>query len=95
MPWLKDGDVACDTCGFKRGGVPDIAVSVQMLRAGGWGYFRGVNIGGEEFETIACPRCRKDEKRRPRVKESIEQDVLPLDFEEGRIVGGQQGVSSR
>lgn len=55
----------------------------------------GQTLEGKQFETILCPKCVKEEKKRSRAPKEIEQDTLPLDFEEGRIVVGRQGFSSR
>lgn len=96
MPWTPTGDATCDTCGHLRFCPEDRALAVQMMRAGGWRHMKGTTEGGREFETILCPRCAKDEKRRTRSsKETIEQEELPLDFEAGRVVVGKQGFSSR
>lgn len=96
MGWTVKQDCAvCDGCGATRGVVSDREMSIQLLRAGGWRHMAGKTLEGKEFETILCPRCIKEEKRRSRGTKEIEQDTLPLDFEEGRIVVGSQGVSSR
>ena len=96
MGWMVKQDCAvCDGCGATRGVTGDREESVQLLRAGGWRHLKGKTLGDEDFETILCPGCVKDQRRRSRDKTQVEQDTLPLDFEEGRIVVGRQGVSSR
>lgn len=97
MGWLPKGDAACDNedCGAIRICVDDRHKAIQMMRAGGWRHMEGKTLGGQDFETILCPKCAKDERRRTRVKAEPDQDVLPLDFEEGRVVVGRQGVQSR
>lgn len=95
MGWLPRSYAACDTCGFERVVLEDRDAAIQLLRAGGWHHMRGKTLGGQEFETILCRKCAKDERRRTRVKEEVEQDALPLNWEEGRIVVGKQGVQSR
>lgn len=95
MAWRPDGDAACDSCKAIRVGAATKQATIQMMRAAGWRHMCGKTLGGQEFETILCPKCAKDEKRRARKTEEAEQDVLPLDWEEVRIVVGGQGVSSR
>lgn len=96
MGWLMPlGHVGCDSCGATRWTCDDEQQAIQMLRAGGWRHMAGKTLGGQEFETILCPGCVKDERKRSRGKKEIEQDTLPLDFEKGRIVVGGQGISSR
>lgn len=96
MGWTVKQDCAvCDVCGATRGVTHDREQSVQLLRAGGWRHMAGETLEGKEFETILCPKCVKDEKKKSRGTKEIVQDTLPLDFEEGRIVVGRQGISSR
>lgn len=96
MGWTVKQDCAvCDNCGATRGVTADREESVQLLRAGGWRHMAGQTLEGKQFETILCTKCVKEEKKRSRAPKEIEQDTLPLDFEEGRIVVGRQGVSSR
>jgi hypothetical protein len=95
MGWLPGGDAVCDTCPKIRVCVDDRALAIQMMRAGGWRHMAGTTLGGQDFETILCPGCAKDERRRGRTNKDIEQDALPIDWEEGRIVVGKQGVQSR
>lgn len=73
----------------------DRNTAIQMMRAGGWRHMRGQTLGGQQFETILCPTCIKDTKRKSRAKTETVQDALPLNWEEGRKVVGGQGVSSR
>lgn len=96
MGWTVKQDCAvCDNCGATRGVTDDREQSVQLLRAGGWRHMSGKTLEGKEFEIILCPPCIKEEKKRPRGVKEIPQDTLPLDFEEGRVVVGRQGISSR
>lgn len=95
MPWLPNGYAVCDTCGLERVCVEDRHMAIQMMRAAGWGHMKGLTEGGQEFETILCRGCRKDERKRSRNTPTMEQDVLPLDFEGGRETIGRQGFSSR
>lgn len=95
MGWLPNGDAKCDVCPAIRVCVDDRHQAIQMMRAGGWRHMKSTTLGGQEFETILCPKCTKDQKRKTRAKAELEEDVLPLDFEEGRVVVGRQGVSSR
>lgn len=94
MPWLLCGDATCDTCGHVRVAACTQGDTIEMMRAAGWAHMKGTTLGGQEFETILCPACRRDEKRRTRVKAEMDQEALPLNWEEGRVIGGQ-GVSSR
>lgn len=95
MGWLPNGYVACDTCGLERVCVQDRALATQMLRASRWRHMVGKTLGGKDFEAILCPGCAHDERKRSRIREQMIQDELPLNWEEGRIVVRQQGVSSR
>jgi hypothetical protein len=95
MGWLASGDAACDTCEHVRICVPERERAIQMMRAGGWRHMKGKTLGGQDFETILCPTCAKDERRRRRKQEPTDQEALPLDWEEGRIVVGKQGVQTR
>lgn len=95
MSWLPAGYVGCDTCGAQRVGVEDRDATIQMIRAAGWRHMKGTTIGGQDFETILCPGCAKEERRRPRKSVDPQEETLPLDFEEMRIVVGKQGYSSR
>lgn len=95
MGWLASGDAACDTCATVRICVSERAKAIQMMRAGGWRHMEGKTLGGQDFETILCPGCTRDERRRTRTKADVEQDALPLDWEEGRAVVGKQGFQSR
>lgn len=95
MGWLPKGYAACDTCGFERVVLEDRDAAIQLMRAGGWAYLKGETIGGKQFETILCPGCRKDERKRSRDTTTVEQEALPLDWEKGRVVVGRQGFSSR
>lgn len=95
MPWTPKGYAVCDSCGRERVCVEDRQMAIQMLRASTWRHMKGTTLGGQEFETILCSSCAKDEHKRKRTKETIEQEELPLDFESGRIVTGKQGFASR
>lgn len=96
MGWTVKQDCAvCDGCGSTRGVTSNREESIQLLRAGGWRHLSGKTMEGNEFETILCSKCVKDERRKPRGVKEIEQDALPLDWEQGRIVVGRQGISSR
>jgi hypothetical protein len=93
--WLPKGDAECDTCGAIRPGTDDRHMTIQMMRAAGWRHMKGTTRGGQDFETVLCPRCAKDEKRRTRSQEIVDQEALPLDWEEGRRVVGGQGSHTR
>lgn len=95
MGWLPKGDAQCDTCPSIRTCVADRNLAIQMMRAGGWRHMQGKTLGGQDFETILCPDCAKQEKKRVRSKGEAVQEALPLDWEQGRIVVGRQGVQSR
>lgn len=51
--------------------------------------------GGDDFETILCPKCVRESRRKPRGNKELDQEALPLDWEQNRIVVGQQGVQAR
>lgn len=95
MPWLPNGDASCDTCALVRLCVADRHLAIQMMRAGGWRHMQGITLGGRTFETILCPGCTREEKKRKRTKDTVEQEELPLDFRTGGTVVGKQGFSSR
>lgn len=95
MGWMPKDMVKCDNCPLGRQVVADREQSIALLRAGGWRHLKGTTEGGQDFETILCPGCTREQRKRSRAKEVLPQDTLPLNFEEGRIVVGRQGVSSR
>lgn len=95
MGWLPKDMVKCDNCPLGRQVVADRQQAIQLLRAGGWRHLEGKTEGGQDHEVILCPGCAKEQRRRSRGKETLEQDALPLDWEKGRIVVGRQGISSR
>lgn len=95
MGWLPKGYAACDTCGIARAVVSDREASIQLLRAGGWRHMAGRTLGGQDFETILCAGCTKDEHRRSRTKPSEQEDTLPIDWEAHRVVRGKEGIQHR
>lgn len=94
MPWLPDGDAQCDTCEQVRIAFDDRHHTIQVMRAAGWRHMKGTTLGQVPFETILCPGCTKEQKRKTRTKQEGVQEALPLDWQEEKTVGGQ-GVSSR
>jgi hypothetical protein len=68
---------------------------VEVLRALGWHYGNGVTIGGAPYEVLLCPGCAKDEKRRVVIRPSIEQDALPIEWEQFKAAKKGQGGHTR
>lgn len=87
--WDGKGSGLCQTCG---GSGPD---NVEVLRALGWHYGNGVTMGGAAYEVLLCPRCAKDEKRRTVNRAAIEQDALPIDWDQYAAVVKWQGGHTR
>lgn len=95
MGWTSLGDAVCDSCPAERVGSLNRQSAIQMIRAGGWHHMIGSTIGGVPFEAILCPRCARDERKRPRTTVVIDQDALPFDWEEFRKVERGEGFQSR
>lgn len=68
---------------------------MEILRALGWHYGKGVTIGGDAYEALLCPHCAKDTTRRVVVKSTLEQDQLPIEWAAYRQQPKSQGGHTR
>lgn len=95
MGWAADNSGFCDTCGKTGPGHRDHQVAVQMLRALGWHHGEGVTMGGQRYEALLCTGCARDEHRRKRSIQQVEQDAFPIDWDTCRVVERGQGSQTR
>ena len=89
MSWDPTGAGVCDTC--RREGPHN----VQVLRALGWHHSSGETMGGQPYEALLCPSCAKDEHRRKRTPQLIDQDALPFDWGQCAATPQSQGGHTR
>lgn len=55
--WLKDGNLACDTCGtVHEYGGPRVMV-LNAARSRGWHLFQGASLTGKRLDSHLCPAC--------------------------------------
>lgn len=59
--------------------------TIQLIRAAGWHYWEGETMGGGRSQMTLCRTCVHDEKRMSRKQIEIEQDSLPLSWEECKV----------
>lgn len=70
-------------------------LGIEFLRVLGWRHGAGVTIGGQPYEELLCPLCAKDEKKKVRTKPDLEQDALPIDWDQYQTVPRTQGGHTR
>jgi len=93
--WDKAGNGVCQTCGTLGPGYARRKLAIDFLRVLGWHYGEGVTIGGQQYEVLLCPDCSKNQKRRVVTKPEIDQDELPIDWEQYRVQPRTQGGHTR
>jgi hypothetical protein len=75
--WLKNGDLACDTCGSKYSYDGPRVIVLNAARAKGWHLFQGKSLTGKPMDTHICPECMgTNRSARPKVEHLDEE--LPL-----------------
>ena len=82
-------------CGKVFVGASSKTATVQMLRARGWHHSVGKTQAGVDYEALLCPGCARDEHRKVRATPVMDQDDLPLDWEQLRVDPKRRGFSSR
>ena len=92
--WDARGCGICQTCGKVGPGHEVRRLGIEFLRVLGWHYGNGETIGGDQYEVLLCAACAKDEHRRVIKKPSIDQDALPIDWEQFKVQGKSSGGHS-
>lgn len=95
MSWTGKGDAVCDDCGAVKLLCSDRELAIQMLLASSWNYASGFTLSGGPYEMIRCTKCAHEQHKRRQKEVGVQEDVLPLDWEEGRKVERGQGFQSR
>jgi hypothetical protein len=73
--WLKNGDLACNTCdqSFPYDG-PRVVV-LNAARAKGWHLFQGESLTGKPIDTHICPSCIGTNRSGKAKVERLDKDV--------------------
>jgi hypothetical protein len=76
--WLKNGDLACNTCSliFNYGEGPRVVV-LNAARAKGWHLFKGKSLTGKDLESHLCSDC-VGTSRALRAKPQTFEEEVPL-----------------
>lgn len=75
--WLKDGNLACNTCSLVFDHQGPRVVVLNAARAKGWHLFKGESLTGKDLESHLCPEC-VGTSRTPREKPHIFAEEVPL-----------------
>lgn len=94
MAWDAHNNGLCDSCGRKGPGHDSRRIAVEYLRALGWHHSHGRTIGGDEYDAILCPQCAKNEKQKKLTKSTLDDEPLPLNWEEFRPEARGPGYQS-
>jgi len=57
LMWLRNGDLACDTCAVKFSYDGPRVIVLNAARAKGWHLFQGESLTGKPIDTHVCPDC--------------------------------------
>lgn len=55
--WLKDGNLACDTCGIVHEYNGPRVLVLNAARSRGWHLFQGASLTGKPLNSHLCPEC--------------------------------------
>lgn len=93
--WTPEGNGVCQGCGKVETGHGVRATTIEVLRVMRWHYGSGMTIGGQQYEVLLCPDCSSETHRRVVIKPSIEQDALPIDWDQFKMQPKPQGGHTR
>lgn len=93
--WTAEGNGICQSCGRTEAGHSVRKIAIEFLRVMRWHYGTGETIGGQQYEVLLCPDCSNDQHRRPRQTVTLEQDALPIDWEQFKVLPKTQGGHTR
>ena len=93
--WSADGNAICQGCGKTEAGHSVRKLAIEFLRVMRWHYGNGETIGGQQYEVLLCPDCSNETHRRVVNKSTIEQDALPIDWDQYVVTPKSQGGHTR
>lgn len=93
--WSADGNAICQSCGKTEAGHSVRRIAIEFLRVMRWHHGSGVTIGGQQYEVLLCPSCSSDTHKRVVSKPTIEQDALPIDWNQFVVQPKTQGGHTR
>lgn len=75
--WLKDGDLACDTCKTVHEYAGPRVLVLNAARSRGWHLFKGASLTGKPLDSHLCPEC-VGTARTPKAKVERFEEEQPL-----------------
>lgn len=75
--WLKNGNLACNTCDLRFLCEGPRVVVLNAARAKGWHLFEGESLTGKDLESHLCPTC-VGTSRTPKAKPETFEEEVPL-----------------
>lgn len=75
--WLKNGNLACNTCSLIFDHEGPRVVVLNAARAKGWHLFKGKSLTGKDLESHLCADC-VGTSRTQRVKPATFEEEVPL-----------------
>lgn len=80
--WDARNNGTCQNCKTVGPSAGSRQQTVEFLRCKGWHHAQGVTYGLQPYEVLLCRGCVTEERKRAIRQPVIQQDALPIDWDQ-------------